>query len=71
MDEQLATERVASERHHQAVGHLPLRARRLQQISPLRVRRLPLPVETGARVQERLPEHLTLYTKRANCQVER
>ena len=71
MDEQLAAAGVAPERHHQAVGHLPLRARRLQQVSPLRVRCLPLPVEAGAGVQERLSEHPTLHTKCANCQVER
>ena len=71
MDEQFAVARVATECHYPAVGYLPFGTRWLQQVPPVRLRCLPLPVEAGAGVQERLSEHSTLHTKRANCQVER
>ena len=45
MDEQPAATGAAPERHGEVVGHLPLRAGWLQQVPPLCLRRLPLPME--------------------------
>ena len=69
VDEQPASAGVASDGDYPAVGHLPGRARRLQQVPPLRVRCLPLPLEAGAGDQAGLPEHPTLHTECANRQV--
>ena len=71
VDEQPAAAGAASDGDYPAVGHLPGRARRLQQVPPLRVRSLPLPLEAGAGDQAGLPEHPTLHTERANSQVAR
>ena len=66
VDEQLATEGVATERHHQVVGHLPLGARRLQQVPPLRVRCLSLPMEARSGAEKRFSKHSPLHSKCAN-----
>ena len=71
VDEQPAAAGAAADGDYPAVGHLPGRARRLQQVPPLRVRCLPLPLEAGARDQAGLPEHPTLHTERANSQMAR
>ena len=71
VDEQPAAAGAASDGDYPAVGHLPGRARRLQQVPPLRVRCLPLPLEAGAGDQAGLPEHPALHTERANSQVAR
>ncbi|XP_063095027.1 TBC1 domain family member 22B isoform X6 [Cavia porcellus] len=47
LDEQPAHAGAAAALHHPPVGHLPVRARRLLPLSPLRVRSLPDQVEEG------------------------
>ena len=71
VDEQPAPAGAASDGDYPAVGHLPGRARRLQQVPPLRVRSLPLPLEAGAGDQAGLPEHPPLHTECANSQMAR
>ena len=71
MDEQLAAEGITTECYNKTLGHLPLRARRIQQIPPVCLRRLSLSVETRSGAEERFSKHSSLHPKCANSKVAR
>ena len=71
VDEQPAAERVAADGHHPAVGHLPLRDGGLQQVSPLRLRRVPHSLEARSSSKEGFPGDPTLHPECSNGEVER
>ena len=69
MDEQLAAEGITTECYNKTVGHLSLRAGRIQQIPPVCLRRISLSVETRSGAEERFPKHSSLHSKCANSKV--
>ena len=71
MDEQPAAARTPAHSHHPPVGHVPGRDRGVQQVPPLRLRRLPLPLEARPAGQEGLSGHPSFHPERAHGQVER
>ena len=69
MDEQLAAERITTECYNKTLGHLSLRAGRIQQIPPVCVRRISLSVETRSGAEERFSKHSSLHSKCANSKM--